>query len=77
VEEIFGPKMHEMFPRKLLESPTCGNGFWEDNGNQHYKQSGVMLRVEAGEDVSILRYFTCSDDVITNYVYTYVHIMMS
>lgn len=64
MEEIFGPKMHEDFPRKLLESPTCGNGFWEGNSHRIYKHSGIMLRVEAGEDVSIHLYPTVTNPVI-------------
>ncbi|KAI0217504.1 hypothetical protein LSAT2_030722 [Lamellibrachia satsuma] len=50
LEEIFGPKMHEDFPRKLLESPTCGDGFWETDGKEHYSHKGIMLNVTVGNE---------------------------
>ncbi|KAI0230511.1 hypothetical protein LSAT2_019151, partial [Lamellibrachia satsuma] len=54
LEEIFGPKIHEDFPRKLLESRSCGDGFWETDGEGHYSHKGVMLEVTAGQKVRVL-----------------------
>ena len=44
--------MHEEFPRKFLESASCGDGFWETDGKGHYTHKGIMLEVKVGEEVS-------------------------
>ena len=44
--------MHEEFPRKFLESPSCGDGFWETDGKGHYTHKGIMLEVKVGEEVT-------------------------
>ena len=54
LEEIFGPKVNEDFPKKLLESRSCGDGFWETDGKSHYSHKGIMLEVTVGQDVNIL-----------------------
>ncbi|KAK2165104.1 hypothetical protein NP493_1383g00012 [Ridgeia piscesae] len=51
LEEIFGPKMHEDWPRKLLESSSCGDGFWESDGKGHYGNKGIMLEVTVGQPI--------------------------
>ncbi|KAK2165039.1 hypothetical protein NP493_1368g00012 [Ridgeia piscesae] len=51
LEEIFGPKMHEDWPRKLLESSSCGDGFWESDGKGHYANKGIMLEVSVGQPI--------------------------
>lgn len=38
---IFGPKFHKEFPRKYLESGSCGDGFWESTGKGKYNHPGV------------------------------------
>ena len=52
IEEIFGPKMHQDFPRKLMESASCGDGFWETDGKGHYSNKGIMLNVTVGNEVT-------------------------
>ena len=54
LEEIFGTKMHEEWPRKLLESTSCGDGFWETDGNGHYPYKGIMLDVVSGQTVNVI-----------------------
>jgi len=44
--------MHERFPRKFLQSASCGDGFWETNGKNNYRHYGVILEVAAGDEVS-------------------------
>ena len=51
LEQIFGPKVHKDFPRKLLMSSSCGDGFWETNGKGHYNLDGIMLEVNIGHKV--------------------------
>ncbi|KAI0212799.1 hypothetical protein LSAT2_002241 [Lamellibrachia satsuma] len=50
LEEIFGTKMHKDFPRKFLKSQSCGDGFWETDGNGHYSPNGIMLEVKVGQE---------------------------
>ncbi|KAI0234744.1 hypothetical protein LSAT2_014923 [Lamellibrachia satsuma] len=51
LEQIFGPKVHEDFPRKLLMSSSCGDGFWETNGKGHYNFTGIMLEVNVSHKI--------------------------
>ena len=48
---VFGPKINKAFPRKYLESQTCGNGFWESTGQGHYRNPGVDAEIEIGSPV--------------------------
>ena len=58
IEEIFGAKMHQDFPRKLMESASCGDGFWETDGKGQYSHKGIMLNVTVGNEVtSVLEHF--------------------
>ena len=47
--------MHEDWPRKLLESSSCGDGFWESDGKGHYANKGIMLEVSVGQPVCVER----------------------
>ena len=48
---VFGPKFNKEFPRKYLESKTCGDGFWESTGKNHYEHTGVDIETEIGSQV--------------------------
>ena len=50
---IFGTKVHKDFPRKYLESGTCGDGFWPTDASGNYPGEGIM--VEVGVDVEVKR----------------------
>ena len=54
LEEIFGPKVNKEFPKKLLESASCGDGFWETDGKGHYSHKGIMLEVTVGQEVDVV-----------------------
>ena len=59
MELTFGPKVHKDFPRKYLDSKTCGfKGFWESTGLGHYNHPGVDVEVNAGTEVKYRHYFT-------------------
>ena len=48
----FGSKVHKDFPRKYLDSETCGfKGFWESTGKGHYMHPGVDVDVKEGAQV--------------------------
>ena len=53
VDLVFGPKLNKGFPRKYLESQTCGNGFYESRGNNNYKHTGVDVEVAVGSQVRL------------------------
>ena len=53
LENIFGPKMHNDWPRKMLQSTSCGDGFWETGRRRHYTNKGIMLEVNDGQPVGI------------------------
>ena len=50
---IFGAKVHKNFPRKYLESETCGEGFWESTGQGNYKHTGVDVEKDIGYTVKL------------------------
>ena len=52
LEEIFGSKVHADFPRKLLQSASCGDGVWPSDGKGHYSHMGIMLEVTFGQKVT-------------------------
>ncbi|XP_078585865.1 uncharacterized protein LOC144867676 [Branchiostoma floridae x Branchiostoma japonicum] len=51
VEQIFGNKADQDFPRKYLESPTCGDGFYPSTGGGRYAEQGVLLEAGAGQQI--------------------------
>ena len=51
---VFGPKINGAFPRKYLESTTCGNGFWESTGKNNYDHKGVDVEAEIGAQVRMM-----------------------
>ena len=48
---VFGPKFNKEFPRKYLESKTCGDGFWESTGKDNYQHTGVDIEADIGSQV--------------------------
>ena len=49
LEMVFGSKMHKEFPRKYLESESCGEGFWPSTGDGRYEHEGVDVEAMEGE----------------------------
>ena len=57
IDMVFGPKVSKEFPRKYLESDSCGPGFWKSTGRGKYKHPGVDL--EATHDEKVCTAFQC------------------
>ncbi|XP_019624877.1 PREDICTED: uncharacterized protein LOC109470382 isoform X2 [Branchiostoma belcheri] len=51
IEQIFGAKADQDFPRKYLESAACGDGFYPSTGLGRYAQQGVLLEAAAGQQI--------------------------
>ena len=47
-------KIDKSFPRKYLESSSCGDGFYEGTGSGHYKHPGVDAEAVIGSEVRII-----------------------
>ena len=46
-------KIDKSFPRKYLESRSCGDGFYESTGSGLYKHPGVDAEAVIGSEVRI------------------------
>ena len=53
IELVFGMKIDKSFPRKYLESSSCGDGFYESKGRGHYEHPGVDAEAVIGSEVRI------------------------
>ncbi|XP_078660674.1 uncharacterized protein LOC144905141 [Branchiostoma floridae x Branchiostoma belcheri] len=53
ISKIFGPKIHKDFPKKLLESDNCGNGFYPSTARGRYGHRGVDLEVSANAEIVV------------------------
>ena len=77
LEEIFGPKVNEEFPKKLLESTSCDDGFWDTDGKGHYSHKGIMLEVTVGQEVNIFlvhyRVSMAHYSTVSNYTFYKCH----
>lgn len=51
---IFGFKFDKNFPRKYLESATCGEGFWKSNGKDNYVHPGVDIDPNGTDTVGFM-----------------------
>ena len=51
IQSLFGLKINKAFPRKYMESESCGNGFYESTGRGNYKHKGVDAEAEIGSEV--------------------------
>ncbi|XP_078573994.1 uncharacterized protein LOC144860567 isoform X3 [Branchiostoma floridae x Branchiostoma japonicum] len=51
IEQIFGNKADQDFPRKYLESDSCGDGFYPSTGQGRYAEQGVLLEAAAGQQI--------------------------
>ncbi|XP_078575734.1 uncharacterized protein LOC144861638 [Branchiostoma floridae x Branchiostoma japonicum] len=51
IEQIFGNKADQDFPRKYLESDSCGDGFYPSTGKGKYAEQGVLLEAAAGQQI--------------------------
>ena len=47
-------KIDKSFPRKYLESNSCGDGFYESTGRGHYEHPGVDAEAVIGSEVRII-----------------------
>ncbi|XP_019642103.1 PREDICTED: uncharacterized protein LOC109483513 [Branchiostoma belcheri] len=52
IEQIFGAKADQAFPRKYLESAACGDGFYPSTGSGRYEHQGVLLEAASGQEIS-------------------------
>ncbi|KAI8514390.1 hypothetical protein Bbelb_087140 [Branchiostoma belcheri] len=53
ISKIFGPKIHKDFPKKLLESDNCGNGFYPSTARGRYRHRGVDLEVSTNAEIVV------------------------
>ncbi|XP_066298079.1 uncharacterized protein [Branchiostoma lanceolatum] len=51
IEQIFGSKSDQDFPRMYLESDSCGDGFYPSTGQGRYAEQGVLLEAAAGQQI--------------------------
>ncbi|XP_078658229.1 uncharacterized protein LOC144903712 [Branchiostoma floridae x Branchiostoma belcheri] len=51
IEQIFGAKADQDFPRKYLESGSCGDGFYPSTGSGRYEHQGVLLEAAVGREI--------------------------
>ena len=52
VDLVFGEKMNKKFPRKYMESRSCGNGFWKGRRKLNtYKTEGIEVGAEVNSKV--------------------------
>ena len=54
IELVFGMKIDKSFPRKYLESSSCGDGFYESTGRGRYEHPGVDAEAVIGSEVRII-----------------------
>ncbi|XP_078658231.1 uncharacterized protein LOC144903714 [Branchiostoma floridae x Branchiostoma belcheri] len=52
IEQIFGAKADQDFPRKYLESAACGDGFYPSTGSGRYDHQGVLLEAAPGLEIA-------------------------
>ncbi|KAI8519524.1 hypothetical protein Bbelb_027810, partial [Branchiostoma belcheri] len=50
IEQIFGAKADQDFPRKYLESAVCGDGFYPSTGLGRYAEQGCFSRQPPGNN---------------------------
>ena len=53
IDQIFGPKVSDLFPRKYLESASCGDGFYPSTGRASYDHQGVDAEIGINSRVNI------------------------
>ena len=46
-------KAHKDFPRKYLESTSCGWGFWATDGSGHYSHQGILAEAQVDSEVIV------------------------
>ena len=69
IQLLFGLKINKAFPRKYLESDSCGGGFYRSTGKGNYQHPGVDAEVQAGTEVcqtylvinSLMSFFSTAD----------------
>ncbi|CAH1802680.1 unnamed protein product [Owenia fusiformis] len=53
IDNVFGPKISKRFPRKYLQSKSCGDGFYPSTQRSRYMYSGAQLQVSVGSAIVV------------------------